>query len=91
MTTLQYNYTSGNVPGAYYGPMPELPVVQVATPGEFEYSYNATKEYLNTTGTWDMLWTVYYNSPDHLSVYPSDTGYQYRVVSTLEAWTTAVQ
>ena len=86
MTSVRYNYTSNNVPGAYYGALPELPVVQVATPGEFEFSWNATQDELNTTGSWDMLWTVYFNSPDHSSVYPSDTGYQYREVSLSARW-----
>ena len=82
MTSVRYNYTSSNVPGAYYGALPELPVVEVASPSQFEYSYNATNDYMNTTGSWDSMWTVYFNSPDHLSVYPSETGYQYQLVST---------
>jgi hypothetical protein len=81
MTPNQYNYTANNVPGAYYGALPELPVVQVATPGHFEFSYNATDEYLKSTGDWDLMFTVHFNSPDHLSVYPSETGYQYQQVS----------
>jgi len=81
VTEVYCNFTSNNVPGAYYGALPELPVVQVATPGTFEFSYNATEEYLNTLGSWDILYTVYFNSPDHLSVYASETGYQYQEVS----------
>jgi hypothetical protein len=79
-TSVRFNFTSNSVPGAYYGSLPELPVVKAATPGRFLLHYNATQEYLGNS-SWDQVYTVHFNSPDHLSVYPSETGYQYQEVS----------
>lgn len=84
MTSYRYNFTSDNVPGAYYGALPELPVVQVAVPGSIEQVWNETterQELEDGMTRWDSVWTVHFNHPDHLSVYPSETGYQYEEVS----------
>lgn len=82
---LQYNFSSSNVPGAYYGLLPELPHVQLSTPnGSIDYRYNYTGADLSNDGNatrWDFLYTIYFNRPDSESVYASPSGYQYSQVS----------
>ncbi|KAH8081214.1 hypothetical protein HD553DRAFT_88883 [Filobasidium floriforme] len=80
-TVLQYNFTSENVPGAYYGLLPELPHAQLSMPnGSIDVQYNYTSADLSNDGNatrWDSLYTIYFNRPDSESVYPSPSGYQY--------------
>lgn len=86
-TILQYNFTSENVPGAYYGLLPELPHVQLSTPnGSVEYQYNYTGADVSNdrnSTRWDYLYTIYFNRPDSEGVYPSPSGYQYSLVSQI--------
>lgn len=75
-----YNFTSSNVPGAYYGALPELDTLSITVPnGTVNLEFNVTQEDLDGS-TWDSMQTVYYNHPNHESVYPSETGYQYQQV-----------
>jgi hypothetical protein len=86
-TVLRYNFTSENVPGAYYGLLPELPHAQLSMPnGSIDLQYNYTSADLSNDGNatrWDSLYTIYFNRPDSESVYPSPSGYQYSLVSQI--------
>jgi hypothetical protein len=83
ITKLRYNYTSDHIPGAYYGVLPELEVLKVAVPGTANLVFNFTDADKASNSSWDYLWTSHYNRPDPLSVYPSETGYQYSFVSCI--------
>lgn len=58
-----------------------MQTIEVVVGNSVDAPLNATLEQL--TGTlWDSMWTVYYNHPDHQSVYSeSPSGYQYNFVS----------
>lgn len=84
-TILQYNYTNENIPGAYYGILPELPKVNLAVPnGTIDLIFNLTEGEdfsSQTVQRWDYLYNIYYNRPDSTSSFPSLSGYEYREVS----------
>jgi hypothetical protein len=85
-TMLKYNFTSNNVPGAYYGTLPELPLAQLSVPnGTIDFTFNSTEQDIEAVDArngsrYDYMYTVYFNRPDPESVYPSPSGYQFQEV-----------
>lgn len=54
--------------------------MEVPKGGSLDLGFNMTAEQMAKQQDWDYLWTVYYNSPDHQSVFEGDFPYQFNYV-----------